>query len=246
MKAVIIDDEQHCITTLLWSLNQYCEGVEVIGVASNGADGLQLIEQFNPDIVFLDIEMPVLSGIDMLLSIKEINFKVIFTTAYDKYALNAIKLNALDFLLKPIDKDELIIAINKAQKDIQPIIPQQIEQLQESHKSKVTDKIALSLSSGLHFINLSDIIRVEADGNYCNFILADKSKILISKKLGDVEEILLDNPCFYRAHKSHLINLKYIDRYVKGEGGEIIMSDNTAISLSRNRKQEFLDLFNKI
>jgi len=87
---------------------------------------------------------------------------------------------------------------------------------------------------------------VEADGNYCNFILADKSKILISKKLGDVEDILLNNPCFYRAHKSHLINLKYIDRYVKGEGGDIIMSDNTAIALSRNRKQEFLDLFNKI
>jgi two-component system LytT family response regulator len=246
MKAVIIDDEQHCITTLTWSLNQYCKDVEVIGYAHNGVEGAQLIRQLNPNLVFLDIEMPILSGIDMLMKFNDIPFKVIFTTAYDKYAIKAIKLNALDFLLKPIDKDELIFAIAKAQKEILHITNEQIQLLNNIHKTKVADKIALSLSNGLHFINLSDIVRVEAEGNYCNFILADRRKILLSKKLGDAEEILSVNPNFYRAHKSHIINLKFVGRYIRGEGGEIIMSDGATISLSRSKKDEFLDLFNKI
>jgi len=246
MKAVIIDDEHHCITTLSWSLKQYCSEVEIVGVAYNGEDGIQLIQRLNPDLVFLDIEMPILSGIDMLIKLNKIDFKIIFTTAYDKYAIKAIKLNALDFLLKPIDKDELILAISKAHNESNNINKSQVHQLHEFHKTKVVDKIALSLNNGLHFINLSDIIRIEANGNYCNFILADNRKYLLSKKLGDAEEILLDNPNFYRIHKSHIINLKFVSRYIRGEGGEVIMADNTSISLSRNKKDEFLELFNKI
>lgn len=246
MKAVIIDDEHHCITTLSWSLKQYCSEVEIVGVAYNGEDGIQLIQRLNPDLVFLDIEMPILSGIDMLIKLNKIDFKIIFTTAYDKYAIKAIKLNALDFLLKPIDKDELILAISKAHNDSFNTNKSQVHQLHEFNKTKVVDKIALSLNNGLHFINLSDIIRIEANGNYCNFILADNRKYLLSKKLGDAEEILLDNPNFYRIHKSHIINLKFVSRYIRGEGGEVIMADNTSISLSRNKKDEFLELFNKI
>ncbi len=156
MKAVIIDDEQHGITTLTWSLQQYCKEVEVIGFAHNGEDGYNLIQQMVPDLVFLDIEMPILSGIDMLLKFNDIPFKVIFTTAYDKYAIKAIKLNALDFLLKPIDKDELIFAIAKAQKEMNVVSKVQLQNLHDIHKTKVVDKIALSLSNGLHFINISE------------------------------------------------------------------------------------------
>jgi len=246
MKAVIIDDEQHGITTLTWSLQQYCKEVEVIGFAHNGEDGYNLIQQMVPDLVFLDIEMPILSGIDMLIKFNDIPFKVIFTTAYDKYAIKAIKLNALDFLLKPIDKDELIFAIAKAQKEMNVVSKVQLQNLHDIHKTKVVDKIALSLSNGLHFINISEIIRVEADGNYSKFHLLDNRKLLLSKTLGDAEEILSEDPNFYRIHKSHLINLKHVTRYIRGEGGEIVMSDGASIAISRSKKEEFLDLFNKI
>jgi two-component system LytT family response regulator len=178
MRAVIIDDEQHCITTLKWSLQQYCHDIEVVGVANNGETGFLLIKETHPDLVFLDIEMPILSGIDMLLKLDEIDFKVIFTTAYDKYAVKAIKLNALDFLLKPIDKDELVTSIGKAKKEMNSITKKQVEHLSETHKTKIVDKIALSLGNG--------------------------------------------------------------------EGGEIIMCDGTSISLSRSKKEEFMEFWNKL
>jgi two-component system, LytTR family, response regulator len=246
MKAIIIDDETHCITTLKWTLAQYCKEVEIIATASNGSDAIMLINTLQPQLIFLDVEMPVLNGIDMLQHFEEIKFDVIFTTAYDQYAVKAIKLNALDYLLKPIDKDELILAIQKVKTKQAQISKQQIESLQEIHKTKVVNKIALSTMQGLQFVNLDDVIRVEGDGNYCNFLLKNKTKILLSKKLGVVEELLQGNNFFFRAHKSHIINLKFVEKYVRGEGGEIIMEDGTSIALSRNKKDEFLELFAKV
>jgi two-component system LytT family response regulator len=246
MNAIIIDDEKHCITTLVWTLKEYCPEVVICGTAQNGEEGLELIKKLKPELVFLDVEMPMLNGLDMLQRIDDFFFKVIFTTAYDKYAIKAIKLNALDYLLKPIDKDELIIAIQKVKDEATAISPGQLENLQSISKTKVVDKIALSLSTGLQFINLKDLIRVEGDGNYCNFILFDNRKILLSKKLGDAEELLADNSDFFRVHKSHIINLKYVERYIRGEGGEIIMFDGANIALSRTKKEEFLELFNKL
>jgi len=246
MKAIIIDDEKHCITTLVWTLKEYCPDVNIIGTAQNGEEGLELIKKLKPELVFLDVEMPMLNGLDMLQKIDDFFFKVIFTTAYDKYAIKAIKLNALDYLLKPIDKDELIVAIQKVKDEKKGISPMQVDYLNTITKTRMADKIALSLSTGLLFINLKDLVRVEGDGNYCNFILSDKRKILMSKKLGDAEELLSENIDFFRAHKSHIINLKFVDRYVRGEGGDIIMADGTSIALSRNKKEEFLNLFNKL
>ena len=246
MKAIIIDDEKHCITTLVWTLKEYCPEVIISGTAQNGEEGLQLIMKLKPELVFLDIEMPMLNGLDMLQKIDNLNFKVIFTTAYDKYAIKAIKLNALDYLLKPIDKDELIVAIQKAKDEKNGISSMQMDYLHTITKTRMADKIALSLSTGLQFINLKDLVRVEGDGNYCNFVLSDNRKILLSKKLGDAEELLAENIDFFRAHKSHIINLKFVDRYIRGEGGDIIMTDGTSISLSRNKKEEFLELFNKL
>jgi two-component system, LytTR family, response regulator len=246
MKAIIIDDEQHCITTLQWTLQEYCKDVKVIATAHNGSDGVFLINHHKPDLVFLDVEMPVLNGIDMLLQFEEIKFDVIFTTAYDQYAVKAIKLNALDYLLKPIDKDDLILAIEKVKNKQTQISRQQVDAMHEVHKTKVINKIALSTLKGLQFINLDDLIRIEGESNYCNFILRDKKKILLSKKLGDAEEILKGNDNFFRVHKSHIINLKFVEKYIRGEGGEIIMEDGTSISLSRNKKDEFLELFAKV
>lgn len=247
LNAVIIDDEEHCIKTLSWSLEQYChKEVRVVGQFSDPEQGVAGLAALQPDLVFLDIEMPKLNGIQLLQECKEVNFEIIFTTAYDQYAIRAIKLNALDYLLKPIDKDELIAAVSKLSGRKQPVSRKQIMHLQEVHKSKVLNKIALSTMAGLQFVNLDDVIRIEGESNYCNFFIKEKKKILLSKKLGDAEELLKDNDNFFRAHKSHIINLKYVEKYVRGEGGEIIMNDGTSISLSRSKKEEFLQLFSKI
>jgi two-component system, LytTR family, response regulator len=246
MKAIIIDDEQHCITTLQWTLKEYCKDIKVVAVAHNGTEGITVINMYKPDLIFLDVEMPLLNGIDMLMHFEEIKFDVIFTTAYDQYAVRAIKLNALDYLLKPIDKDELMAAIEKVKTKQTQISRQQLDALQEVHKTKVANKIALSTLKGLQFINLEDLVRIEGESNYCNFILKDKKKILLSKKLGDAEEILKGNDNFFRVHKSHIINLKFVEKYIRGEGGEIIMEDGTSIALSRNKKEEFLELFARV
>jgi two-component system, LytTR family, response regulator len=246
IKTIIIDDEQHCITTLQWTLQEYCKDVKVTATAHNGTDAILLINVHQPDLIFLDVEMPIMNGIDMLLHFDDIKFNVVFTTAYDQYAVKAIKLNALDYLLKPIDKDDLIAAVNKVKNKQLQISRQQVEGLNEVHRTKVANKIALSTLAGLQFINLDDLVRVEGEGNYCNFILKGKKKILLSKKLGDAEDILKGNDHFFRAHKSHIINLKFVEKYVRGEGGEIIMEDGTSISLSRNKKDEFLELFAKV
>jgi two-component system, LytTR family, response regulator len=246
VKAILIDDEEHCITTLLWSLKEYCSDVKVVATARNGADGIFLINHHKPDLIFLDIEMPIMNGIDMLEEMNDINFDIIFVTAYDRYAVNAIRLNALDYLLKPVDKDELINAIDRVKQKQTLTTKKQIEKLNESRKNKISDRIALSTQAGLQFIKLTDIMRIEGDGNYCYFFLSDKKKILISKKLGDVENTLMDNDMFFRSHKSHIINLRYVERYVRGEGGEIVMNDSTVITLSRNKKDEFLERFSKI
>jgi two-component system, LytTR family, response regulator len=246
MKALIVDDEEHCITTLKWTLKEYCKEVEVVAIASNGNEAITLIKQLKPDLIFLDVEMPNVNGIDMLQHFDSINFDVIFTTAYDQYAVRAIKLNALDYLLKPIDKDELMLAIEKVKIKQTQISKSQIESLQEVHKTKVANKIALSTAAGLQFVNLDNLVRIEGEGNYCNFVLNDKKKILLSKKLGDAEDILKDNTNFFRAHKSHIINLKFVEKYIRGEGGEIVMEDGTSIALSRNKKEEFLELFAKV
>lgn len=245
-KAIIIDDEEHCIKTLAWNLQEYCKEIEVVATATNGTEGIKVINEHKPDIVFLDVEMPMMTGIEMLKHFEDIKFKFVFTTAYDQYAVKAIKLNALDYLLKPVDKDELVLAVEKltAQKELAS--KEQISQLQEVHRSKVLDKIALSTNGGLQFVKLDDVVQVTAEGSYCKFILTNKKTILLSKTVGSVEEILKDHPDFFRAHKSYLVNLKHIDRYIRGDGGEIVMQDGTMISLSRNKKDEFLQLFEKV
>jgi|SRR5882724_3116011 len=247
LTAVIIDDEEHCIKTLAWTLDQYCSNdIKVIGRYANPEEGLAAIETSPPDLVFLDIEMPGLSGIELLDRLGMIRFEVIFTTAYDSYAIKAIKLNALDYLLKPIDKDELVEAVNRVKVKKQAINDAQESMKGKSQEQRGINKIALSTLAGLQFVYPDDIVRIEGESNYCNFFLKDKKKILLSKKLGDAESLLKDNHSFFRAHKSHIINLKYVDRYIRGEGGEIIMQDGTSITLSRSKKEEFLQFFSRM
>lgn len=245
MRAIIIDDEKHCVRTLKWTLKQYCGEVEVVAVANNGTEGVTLIEQHKPDIIFLDVEMPLMTGIDMLLQFQKIDFKVIFTTAYDQYAINAIKLHALDYLLKPIDKDELIEAVQKAKSgDVKPSL-KKIQEIQQSQKAERLHRIGLPTLNGLVFVNTNDIVCIIGEGNYSHFKIKEQPKILLSKKLKEVEEMLKDYSNFYRIHKSFIINLSYVSGYVRGEGGTVVMTDGTEIAVSRNKKDEFLELFNR-
>ncbi|MFZ1751829.1 MAG: LytTR family DNA-binding domain-containing protein [Saprospiraceae bacterium] len=241
MRAIIIDDEDHCITTLKWDLNKYCPEVEIIGAASDGEKGLVLISELKPDLIFLDVEMPRLNGIDMLARLGTLDFKVIFTTAYDKYAIKAFKLSAIDYLLKPIDKDELMHAIDKVDNLNVKNREQQIETIKHNLNLKSEfKKIVIPTSEGLLFFDVNDIINLEAQSNYSYIYFKDNTKLLSSKNLKEFEDTLPED-IFFRCHHSHLINMNYIKKYIKGEGGIIILSNEREVEVSRRKKNDFLD-----
>ncbi|MFZ1514632.1 MAG: LytTR family DNA-binding domain-containing protein [Saprospiraceae bacterium] len=242
-KAVLVDDEEHCINTLQWQLEQYCSNdVEIIGKFSKPLDSIEKIFNLKPDIVFTDIQMPEMNGLELAAQLEHIVKHVIFTTAYDQFALKAIKLNALDYLMKPIDRDELRATIDKVKNLSIKREQDQTNGSEEFRKSKFVNKIALKNSDGLTFISLNDIVFVEADSAYSIFHMVSQKKIVISRTLSYVEE-LLDDPGFFRVHKSYIINLAYVENYIRGDGGEIIMSNGVSIALSRNKKDEFLKIF---
>jgi two-component system LytT family response regulator len=245
IKAIIIDDEKHCIVTLNHLLTQL-DNVEVVAVTQDSTQAKKLIEQYQPNLVFLDIEMPEMNGFDVINQFENPKFKVIFTTAYDQYALKALRLNALDYLLKPIDKKDIVEALEKYQNQELIISKDQVQNLHFFNNGKMQDTIALSTQQGLLFVKIDDIMYLEADSCYTHIVMNDKTKHLASKTMATFEEVLLDNSLFFRAHKSHIVNLKFIKQYIRGEGGELIMQDGSYIALSRNKKQEFLSLFKKI
>jgi two-component system, LytTR family, response regulator len=243
LKAIIIDDEEHCINTLQWNINQsYKEEIEIIAVTASAVEGLKLVNEHKPDILFLDIEMPHLNGIDLANMIQHNETSIVFTTAYDQYAIQAIKLNALDYLLKPVDEEELGKVIIKIKQQNSADYKNQIKNLQEAHKSKILNKIALNNMNGFTLVAFEDIIYIKGENTYSNFFLTKGSKILISKTLAAVQE-MLDMNLFYRVHKSFIINLKHVSKYIKGDGGDVVMSDGTTIAVSRNKKDDFLTLF---
>ena len=240
IRAVIIDDEEEGRNTVNNILTQYCDAIHVVGQADGVSKGKELIISKQPDIVFLDIQMTDGTGFDLLEQLPKVEFRVIFVTAYDQYALKAIKYSALDYILKPIDPQQLIDAVNKFKvlESNFHIMAEQIKTL-FGFKSGF-EKIALPTSEGLRFVRVEDIIRCESDNNYTNFFLKNGEKILVTKTLKDYEETLSDSN-FIRIHQSHLINLNYVERYIKGEGGSVIMSDGSEVEVSRRRKEAFLD-----
>lgn len=245
IKAIIIDDEKHCIVTLNHLLAQL-DNIEVVAVTQDSTQAKKLIEEYQPNLVFLDIEMPEMNGFDVINQFENPKFKVIFTTAYDQYALKALRLNALDYLLKPIDKKDIVEALEKYQNQELIISKDQVQNLHFFNNGKMQHTIALSTQQGLLFVKIDDIMYLEADSCYTHIVMNDKTKHLASKTMATFEEVLLDNTLFFRAHKSHIVNLKFIKQYIRGEGGELIMQDGSYIALSRNKKQEFLSLFKKI
>jgi two-component system, LytTR family, response regulator len=239
LKAIIIDDEERARNTLSGLLNSYCPEVTILSACANVPDGVLAINKHKPDVVFLDIEMPDYNGFELLGFFREIDFDIIFVTAYSEYAIKAFEVSAVDYILKPIDIDQLKNSVEKLKhKKLQSQVQEQFELLKESYKGDDVKKIALSMSNGLTFVEVSEIVLLEADGAYTTFHLKNGQKIVVSKKLKFYEDLLSNRPFFFRTHRSYFINVNYIKKYSKSENA-ILMDNDCTVSLSRERKQEF-------
>ena len=241
LKAIIIDDEPYCCEILAAMLASDCPDVEVVNICSNASQGLAAIRQHSPDLVFLDVEMPKMNGFEMLEQLLAVNFHLIFTTSYDQYALKAIRFSAIDYLLKPIDREELKKAVQKVKERFQVMIPQQLEILMEKFKqsSNPVNKIALPTMEGLQMIQVDNIVSCESDDNYTTLKLKTNKKIVVTRSLKEMEEIL-EQHSFIRVHRFYLVNLNEIEKYIKGDGGYLVMSDGTTIDVARNKKETLL------
>lgn len=245
IKAIIIDDEKHCLVTLEHHLKKTGE-IEVLAAIQDSTVAVDRISGLKPDIVFIDIEMPGMNGFEVLNQFEALTFKVVFTTAYDQYAIKALKMNALDYLLKPVAFEDIEEVINKFKNSAMHQSKEQISHLYRFSEGKMQDTIALSMQEGLIFVRIEDIMYIEGSGSYSYIVMTDKSKHLASKNISLFEEVLEDNPMFFRAHKSFVVNIRHINQYIRGEGGDIIMNDGKRVSLSRHKKQEFMRLFKRI
>src|SRR4030095_5002738 len=245
IKAIIIDDEVHCQDPLSLLIKEFCPTLHLVEQCRSAKKGIEAIEKHKPDLVFLDIEMPAMNGFEMLEQFDEISFSIVFTTSYDQYAIKAIRFSALDYLLKPIVPKELMSAVHKV--EVQKKLPaaEQFQMLlnQVHHKDTGFKKIAVPTSEGFELIPADQILRCEADDNYTHVFLKNKNKIVACRTLKEVEEQLQDFSYFIRVHHSYVVNLNEVTKYVRGEGGYVVMSDGSSVNVSRSRKDALLKLF---
>ena len=237
MRAIIIDDEIAAIENLQILLGKFCKEIEVVGTSSSANQAFEIINNENPELVFLDIEMPHVNGFELLSKFKNPSFFVIFTTAYNRYAIQAIKFSALDYLLKPIDIDELILAVSKA-KEKSKLDLNRVNVLLDNIDSKSTKRLALPNDGGYSVVKVENIIRCEASDNYTTFHIKDKKPILVSRTLKEFENLLSEKQ-FFRVHQSHLININKVEKYYKNDGAYVVMEDGSTVTISRRKKDEF-------
>jgi two-component system LytT family response regulator len=244
LKAIIIDDSIDARKALVTEIEDCCPELDLIGQAEGVVTGAKLIRSVQPDLVFLDIQMNDGSGFDLLELIGNINFKVIFTTASDEYAVKAFRYSAVDYLLKPIDPDELVAAVKKAERGSQK---ENLNLLMENAKqsNKPVRKLALNTLDKLHIVNISDIVRCESDVNYTQFFFSNGNKLLVTKTLKDFEDLLSDHQ-FIRVHQSHLVNVNYIKEFVKGDGGYLVMTDKTSVPVSTRKRNTVVEMLNSL
>lgn len=238
INAVIVDDEKDAVKGLSLLLKTYCADVKLVATANSVADGVKAIKAYNPDIVFLDVEMPGGSGFDILKNLPEVNFKTIFISAFNQYAIKAIKFSALDYLLKPVDPEELCAAVDKVRNNSVRNEKDQREILLQNLSSGKMQKLAVPIKDGFQYISISQIIRIEGAGSYCIFHLQERKKIMASQNLGIYYD-LLSKYNFYRTHQSHLINVEHIHQFLRTDGGVVIMSDKSRVPVSRRNRDEF-------
>lgn len=244
LNAIIIDDEANSRNALRKKLLNYCQEVNIIDECENGDEGIKSIEANKPDIIFLDVEMPRMNGFTMLQQLQQYDFEIIFITAYDHYAIKAIKYSALDYLVKPVEITDLKMAVDKAvlkrknasgNKALETLLHNLMTKQKEHHR------IAIPSMEGLQFVETSDIIYLEAQSNYTNFHLMGNKKITVSKTLKDFEELLPQN-IFIRIHHSYIININCVEKYFKGEGGQVLMKNAVLLDVARRKKEEFMKI----
>ena len=243
LKAAIIDDEQDAVEFISSIIGEYCDSLEVVGKGYNIFQGIQIIKEKKPDLVFLDVEMPNGTGFDLLNQFPEKDFDVVFITAFNHYAIKAIKFSAVDYILKPININEFIEAVNRVIKKRSENSfrgNNSLKILLENLRSPLPSRLAIPTSDGMEYLSPKDIIRIEADRSYSWFFLNGNRKILVSTHLKEFQELLSDRH-FFRSHNSHLVNLKFVKKFIRKDGGYIEMLDGSHVPISRNKKDIFLD-----
>jgi two-component system LytT family response regulator len=247
LRTIIIDDEENVRRTLQKLLKSYCPNVKLVGEAEGVETGKNAIKKHLPDLVLLDIKMDDGTGFDLIKQLEPVDFKVIFITAYDEYAIHAIKFSALDYLLKPVDPDDLVEAVNRAEKLVLKELNQQLDALADNVAThdRLKKKIILKTFDHIHLVNVSDIVYCESDNNYTRFHLANAKTILVSTTLKEYEGMLSEYG-FFRAHRSYLVNLGYIETFEKAEGGAIILRNNIKVPVSSRKKEQLLELLDRI
>ena len=238
IRSIIIDDEQHCIKSLLSDLQQHCPSVEILETCNSAKEGILTIKKQQPDLVFLDVEMPWMNAFEMLEIIGEIKFSIIFTTAHDEFAAKAFRISAIDYLLKPIDANDLKVAIQKVERKMEEgsSLNHISNLLRNIRQPSAEQKIALPQREGYEFIDVVSIIYCQAEGAYTKVFITDKKPMLISRTLGDVEE-LLPPEIFQRIHHSSLINVTYISQFLRTDGGYVVLKNGEKLSVSKAKKE---------
>jgi two-component system LytT family response regulator len=247
LSTVVIDDEKDAVDFISSIISEYCTQLEVVGKAYNVKEGTDIIRSLKPDLVFLDVEMPNGTGFDLLANFPDKVFDVIFITAFNHYAIKAIKFSAVDYILKPVNINEFIESVAKVIQKRSSATnsgKEQLDALMENIKGAKPTRLVIPTSDGREYLNPQDIIRIEADRSYSWFYIEGKRKVLVSRHLKEFQDLLNDRN-FFRPHNSHLINLDHVRKYIRIDGGYIEMSDGSKVPVSRNRKDLFLEYMDK-
>lgn len=242
IRSIIIDDEQHCVKALMNDLQKNCPSVEVLDTCYSAKEGILSIKKLNPDLIFLDVEMPWMNGFEMLEILGEVSFSTIFTTAHDEFAAKAFRISAVDYLLKPVDANDLKMAVRKVERKLdEGNNLQHISNLLRNIKQPPEkQKIALPQRQGYEFIDISSIIYCEAEGAYTKLFIQDRKPMIFSKSLGDVEE-LLPPEIFQRIHHSTVVNIDFVTHFVRSDGGYVKMRTGEELAVSKSKKESVLE-----
>lgn len=246
ISAILIDDELSSLQNLRQKLEEFCKPIQVVAVAQKPEEGLMLIRHHRPDVLFLDIEMPKMSGFDLLEELGNYDIDIIFTTAFNQYAIDAVRISAFDYLVKPVAITDLQNAVNRLVNLRDTRVRERLQLLRDSIsdiKSQV-QKIAVPTNDGLEFVTIGDIVRIESSSYYSKLFFLNRPPLLVTRLLKDFEDLLLPYR-FFRVHNSHLINLRFIRKFVRGDGGQVYMENGDIVDVSRRRKDEFLRLFHQ-
>lgn len=245
LKTVLIDDEKDSLEFIARIITDYCHELNIAGFASSALEGIKLIQKVQPDLVLLDVQMPSGNGFDILEALPERVFDVIFITAYDKFAIRAIKINAIDYILKPVSPSELIGAVKKVmeKRNLGTNLKGNFTVFKDNLEAEIPQKLAISTSFGLEYLTIKDIIRIEADGRYSEIHLTDGNKLVVAKNLIEFQELLEGND-FFRIHNSHIINLRYLKLFMR-QSLKVKLSDGSVIPISKNKRDMFIEIMKK-